>query len=414
LPQEPGVYFFLDKKGKVLYVGKARNLKKRVSSYFTSKKNLGEKTRLLINNTSKIKITAVESEFDALLLEANYIKKYKPKFNIKLADGKAYPLVRITINDDYPKILISRREEDKKSLYFGPYPNAGELKTALSFIRRIFPYQSVINHPKKPCFYYHLNLCPCPSVFNSKDAYRKNIKHIADLFNGRKKQIIKELEKEREILSKQEKFETAKAIQEKILALQSISKPAHKPFEYEQNPNLRIDLRVSELNSLTKILKLNNVHVSKLAKIECFDISNISGKFATGSMVVFINGEKESSLYRRFKIGSEEKPNDFAMIQEVLQRRIKHKEWQLPDLIIVDGGKGQISIALKVLNEAHITIPVIGLAKREETIITSDFTQIRLPKDSEALHLVMRIRDEAHRFALAYHKKLRSRAFLNP
>ncbi len=356
----------------------------------------------------------MESEFDALLLEANYIKKYKPKFNIKLADGKAYPLVRITINDDYPKILISRREEDKKSLYFGPYPNAGELKTALSFIRRIFPYQSVINHPKKPCFYYHLNLCPCPSVFNSKDAYRKNIKHIADLFNGRKKQIIKELEKEREILSKQEKFETAKAIQEKILALQSISKPAHKPFEYEQNPNLRIDLRVSELNSLTKILKLNNVHVSKLAKIECFDISNISGKFATGSMVVFINGEKESSLYRRFKIGSEEKPNDFAMIQEVLQRRIKHKEWQLPDLIIVDGGKGQISIALKVLNEAHITIPVIGLAKREETIITSDFTQIRLPKDSEALHLVMRIRDEAHRFALAYHKKLRSRAFLNP
>ncbi len=409
MPQEPGVYFFLDKKGKVLYVGKARNLKKRVSSYFSNKKNLGEKTRLLINNTSKIKITRVESEFDALLLEANFIKKYKPKFNIKLADGKAYPLVRITMHDDYPKILISRREEDKKSLYFGPYPNAGELKTALSFIRRIFPYQSAINHPKKPCFYYHLNLCPCPAVFNSKDAYKKNINHIVALFNGKRKTIIQKLERERAMLSKQEEFEQAKAIQEKILALQLISKPSYKPFEYEQNPNLRVDLRTRELSSLAKILS-----ISLPTKIECFDISNISGKFATGSMVVFINGEKESSLYRRFKIKSEEKPNDFAMIEEVLQRRIKHKEWKLPDLIIVDGGKGQISSVLKTLNDANMSIPVIGLAKREETIITSDFKEIRLPKDSETLHLVMRIRDEAHRFAINYHKKLRSRGLLNP
>ncbi|MDO8460806.1 MAG: GIY-YIG nuclease family protein, partial [bacterium] len=349
LPQEPGVYFFLDKKGKVLYVGKARNLKKRVSSYFTHKKDLLEKTRLLINNTSKIKITAVESEFDALLLEANFIKKYKPKFNIKLTDGKAYPLVRITIDDDYPKILISRRKEDKKSLYFGPFPNAGELKIALSFIRRIFSYQSVINHPKKPCFYYHLGLCPCPSVFNSKDAYKKNISHIVALFNGKKKTIIKKLEKERGILSKQEEFEQAKAVQKKILALQSISKPSRKPFEYEQNPNLRIDLRISELSSLSKIL-----NISLPAKIECFDISNISGKFATGSMVVFINGEKESSLYRRFKIKNEEKPNDFAMMQEVLFRRLKHTEWKLPDLIIIDGGKGQISSVLKILKDSHL------------------------------------------------------------
>lgn len=166
-----------------------------------------------------------------------------------------------------------------------------------------------------------------------------------------------------------------------------------------------------QLSSLIEILNKNNVNVKKLERIECYDISNISGKNATGSMVVLKNGEKDTNSYRRFKIKGfyDNKANDFAMHQEVIRRRLDHSEWPMPDLIVTDGGKGQVSSVLKVLKELNIDIPLIGLAKREETIVTSDLLEIKLPKDSKALLLIMKIRDEAHRFAITYHKKLRSK-----
>ncbi len=209
---------------------------------------------------------------------------------------------------------------------------------------------------------------------------------------------------------KSENFEKASVLQKKIDSMILIIQPVHKPFEYETNPNLLSDLRNEEMELLRNELLRFGTKTGKLVRIECYDISNTSGKFSTGSMVVFTNGEKDTSEYRRFKIRKDGMPNDFAMMEEVIERRIKHGDWPMPNLLIVDGGKGQISSALKALQQTNLSIPVVGLAKREEIIITSDFTEIRLPKNSQALHLVMRIRDEAHRFALTYHQKLRSKS----
>jgi len=310
-----------------------------------------------------------------------------------------------------------RHPNDKSSIYFGPFPNnAGALRIVLKTIRKIFPYQSSPSHAKKICLYYHLGLCPCPPVFDSEEferEYRKNIKHIINFLNGNTKKIIKDLKKERGILSKNEEFEKANLLQNKIQAIELITKPFYKShLDLIVNPNLTDDLRKKEINELISILNLHDIAIKNLKRIECFDISNISGTNSTGSMVTFTNGEKDSSWYRKFRIKTLNTPNDFGMMGEVLKRRFSHKEWPYPNLIIVDGGKGQVSVAVKALRNINSKIPIIGLAKKEETIITSDLEEISLPKDSNALKLIMRIRDEAHRFAITYHRKLRSKNFL--
>lgn len=412
-----------------MYVGKAKDLKNRVSSYFSGTP-LNPRTQLMVSKIKKIKTVIVESELESLLLEANFIKKYLPKYNIKLTDGKAYPLIRIPVKDTYPAVLYARRADDSNSLYFGPYPSTQSMRMVLRVLRKIFPFQSVINHPKRICLYYHLGLCPClpalelhvPSrsankrneisqtlhFFKMTKAYKRTIKHIIDFLDGKTKKVLKELEKERDNASKQEDFETAQKIQKQIDAIFYVTHPVHKPFEYETNPNLREDLRQQELGQLKNILERNGISVDNLERIECYDISNIQGTNPTASMVVLTNGEIDKSQYRKFKMHTKG-PNDFAMMAEVIERRLKHDEWKKPNLIVVDGGKGQISSAKKVLEELKSTIPLIGLAKREETIITSEFKEILLSKSSKALQVIMRIRDEAHRFAITYHKKLRSK-----
>lgn len=482
MPSEAGVYVYLDKNGTVLYVGKAKDLKSRVSSYFQKSVSLGAKTAALVSQIDKITITTVESELEALLLEAFYIKKYNPKYNIRLTDSKQYLKIRITINDAYPRVLLARREDDKESLYFGPYPSSGALKLVLKTMRRIFPYVSALNHPKRICLYNHLGLCPCPPLNDSPELrkdYKKNIKGIIRMLEGESQKIMKELEKERDKASRDEAYEKALLLQKKINAMSLITTPFHKPFEYDVNPNLRDDKRQEELDGLKEILNQQGMGLEKLERIECYDISNTQGTHSVGSMVVFINGEKESSQYRKFRIRRDwEKPmtkaektsfetkprnpkhlaNDFESMKEVLKRRLNHDEWDIPDLIIVDGGKGQVSSAMTALAECGMVIPLIGLAKREETIIVpsvggrvkrqgesssidSDtpivntyqellnlrfagtkaeknktiivseehFTEISLPKNSPPLFLIQRLRNEAHRFAITYHRKLRSK-----
>ncbi|MEK7517219.1 MAG: excinuclease ABC subunit UvrC [Patescibacteria group bacterium] len=468
---KPGIYLFLGKEGDLLYIGKAKNLRNRVLSYFKNNIELGPKTQILVSQIAKIKTIEVSSEIEALLLESRYIKKLRPKYNIRLMDGKAYPLIRITAKDKYPKVLISRRSDDKKSIYFGPFPNSSAVTLVLKTIRKIFPYQSVMNHPKKICLYNHLGLCPCPEVLKDRN-YKKDVYRIVTFLNGNTKKVIKDLEKERNRLSKLELFEEAEKLQKKIDAIKYVTSPSYKNFDFIINPNLDSDIRDDELTQLKAILLKHKVKVKNLSRIECYDISNISGSNATGSMVVFVSGQKDSSQYRKFRIrnlpnfpaspaGRPNLPNDFAMMQQVISRRLIHSEWSFPDLIIVDGGKGQVSAALTALkdygrkasnltmkqfNNEAIAIPVIGLAKREETIVIPlprhsgssaalsrfglssrpvegslpkgsprvyNFSEVSLPKDSEALKLLMRIRDEAHRFAISYHRKLRSSSFLS-
>lgn len=249
---------------------------------------------------------------------------------------------------------------------------------------------------------------------NENDDYRKNILHIIQFLKGENKKIIRDLEKDRELASKNELFEKAATIQSKINSIAAITEKRTNPFDYETNPNLLSDVRLKEINELISALNENEVYVEKLNRIECYDISNISGVNAVGSMVVFANGEKDGASYRRFKIKNPPKvvPNDFAMMEEVISRRLRHDEWQTPDLMIIDGGKGQVTSAVKALGKQNKLIPLVGLAKREELLITPDFKIIRLPRNSNALNLVRRVRDEAHRFAITYHKKLRAKKFL--
>jgi len=378
---------------------------------------LGVKTSILVSQVEKIKTITTNSEIEAFLLENSYIKKYKPKYNIKLTDDKAYLMIKITVKDRYPKVLIARRRDDKNSIYFGPFPNAAiALRIVLKTIRKIFPYQSVLNHDKKICLYYHLGLCPCPPVFDSPDfqkEYRKNIQHILDFLNGETKKIIKDLKKERDAESQNENFEKANLLQNKIQAIELITGPFYKTqLDLDLDPNLTDDLREKEISNLLNILQANNIAIKNLDRIECFDISNISGTNPVGSMVTFTNGEKDGNWYRKFKVRSLNTPNDFAMMEEVLTRRLKHPEWPMPDLLIVDGGKGHVSTTVKIMQNLNLKIPVIGLAKKEETIVTSSLQEISLGKDSPALKLLMKIRDEAHRFAITYHRKLRSKSFL--
>ncbi len=373
LPTKAGVYVYSDKDGDILYVGKANDLKSRVSSYFAKSAQLGPRTKVMVSQIEKITVTIVESELEALLLEAFYIKKYKPKYNARLTDNKSYLRIRITVKDEYPRILLARREENSDSLYFGPFPSASAVKLVLKTIRRIFPFQSVRNHPKRICLYHHLDLCPCPPMFtNSQEFgsnYRKNIKGIIRILEGESKKIMKELERERDSFSKKEMYEQALEVQRKINAMSLITTPFHRPFEYAINPNLRDDIRQKELDGLMDALNANGFHLQSLERIECYDISNIQGTNATGSMVVLTHGEIDKSQYRKFKIkrkwdkrSVKDLPNDFAMMNEVLQRRLTHEDWHFPNLIIVDGDPLQkirnIRNVQTVIKDGNIYDPV--------------------------------------------------------
>jgi excinuclease ABC subunit C len=276
----------------------------------------------------------------------------------------------------------------------------------------------VPNHAKRKCLYNHLGLCPCPPTFTTKeeeDSYRKTLRHLIDFLDGNTKKVVGELEKERDAFAKKEAFEHASGVQKQLNAISLITQPVTSAFDYVTNPNLRSDVRRQEMEELQKILNEHGVQLELPRRIECYDNSNIQGTNPTSSMVVLTNGEMDKSQYRKFKVRKVKGSNDFATMQEVLTRRFNHPEWPFPNLIIVDGGKGQVSSARRALEMSNAkyqisNVPIIGLAKRYETIITSDMQEIHLLKSSPALKLIMRIRDEAHRFAITYHRKFRSRS----
>lgn len=408
---------FKDIKGKILYVGKAKDLKKRVSTYF-SNKALDTKTLKLISIVSTIDTVRVSSEIEAFLLEATLIKKHKPFYNIKLIDDKTYPMVEVGSGDN-PSVTITRKKIDKKAHYFGPYSDATALKVVLKLLRRIFPYQSVKNHPKRKCLYYHLGLCPCiPVNSEKKNEYKKNLRNIENFLNGKKEDVVKQLIRERDKNVATEEFEKAQEVQSRIERIMLITSETYDPFRYMDKPDFYFERIEKEVASLKEILKDYYDTLGNLERIECYDISNISGKQATGSMVVFLNGDKASKEYRRFKIKTKDTPDDFHMMREMLSRRLKN-EWPAPQLLVIDGGKGQVGAALKALANMGIRLPVVGLAKREETIVVPlksnkgiEFVEIKLPHSTPGINLLRRIRDEAHRFAITYHRLLRKKAML--
>lgn len=412
------MYIYRDEKNKIIYVGKAKDLKKRVSSYF-SNKALDAKTLKLIAEINSVDHITVTSEIEAFLLESELIKKHKPFYNIKLIDDKSYPYIAVTKKN--PSVLVVRNKSDKNAYYFGPYTDSAAVKTVLKLLRRVFPYQSVRNHAKRTCLYFHLGLCPCVLAHPENSAeYKKNLSRVKRFLNGKTDSVTRDLLKEQKEIIRKEEFELASDLQRKIDFIKLITSENYDPFRYLEQPDYYYQRITDEKTSLENILE-PYFGKKNFKRIECYDISNFAGKQAVGSMVVFLNGDKSSKDYRRFKIRTKDTPDDFAMMKEMLGRRFRRDGWEQPDLIVIDGGKGQVSSALATLVYRKKQIPLIGLAKREETIVVPqkqmgkslEFLEIKLPKDTAGINLLRRIRDEAHRFAITYHRLLRKKRLEN-
>lgn len=550
LPQKPGIYIFKDAKGQVLYVGKAAKLRTRVNSYFTRSEKLSVEKKIMLSKIYQIDHIIVSSEIEALLLESNLIKKYKPQYNVVLKDDKQYKYIKIDYTDDFPKIYTVRRIEKGPASYYGPYTDAYAVKQTLNLLNKLFPYRECNQNifvddleelKRKVCLRYHIKRCLGPCVGKiSKDEYNNLIRQCELFLQGKQSTILSEIKKKMWEAAKERDFEKAaffrdqiedlsKIIAEqKVISTRKLNQDIISYYLYKQGKqssnksgDIAINLFIVREGKLVgkenfrlaapknstigevlasfikqyyatqnllpdelivqseifdkkiisawlskrrgkkvkilvpkrgRIKKLINLGVenakgylklfqkteikeeidaalAELAKIfklpivpkriECFDISNIQGQAATGSMVVFESGKPCKSEYRRFRIRVS-KISDVEMLKELLSRRFKNSlafqdlrpadRWALPDLIIIDGGKPQLNVALSVLSEFNLKIPVLALAKKFEEIYSLNFTwPKRLPLNSPVLHLLQRIRDEAHRFAHNYHKKLKEK-----
>ena len=412
LPSTPGVYFFRDSSGKILYIGKASVLKRRVSSYF-QKHHKDYKTPLLVEKISDVEWIETASEVDALFLEAEFIKRHKPLYNVRERDDKNFIFVRIPMQDDFPSVSLVRRPMDDKAKYFGPFINGYGVRQALRYLRKVFPYFVKSKHKYSSKLEYQIGVLPRPDV--SKTEYRRQIRKLIMVLEGKSDKLIKDLEREIKKLSAAKKFEQAIAPRNQYLALKALS--TRVVFGGEEKITIGVDQALKELADYLGSSK-------QIRRIECYDISNFAGGDSVSSMVVFSDGLPDSRAYRHFKMRTKG-PNDFAMMQETLNRRFsdRNKSWPKPDLVIVDGGKGQLSSARKVFSELGLSIPLAGLAKRYETLVLSredyalrpgfkkdgDYYLLNFENDSPLLHLLQRIRDEAHRFAVSYHTKVRAK-----
>jgi excinuclease ABC subunit C len=549
LPNRPGVYVMKDARGEVLYVGKAQSLRSRVRSYWQKQAPGGygevHRIREVIDRVADFEYTMTDSVSEALLLEANLIKRYRPRFNVRLKDDKSYPYIKITMADDFPRIERTRKLLNDGSRYFGPYASASSVDESMNLVRRLFPFRTctIDIHEgrralQRPCLLYHIKRCqgPCIEAI-SKDAYRADVAQVELFLEGRQETLVKALGADMREASERQQYERAAIVRDKIKAIErtmesqkmaafarteldaiglarqdgqaavqlfairngkligrdvylleatrdatdeevvdgfllqyyaqatSVPREVLVPVSLGDAADIEtflstrrggpVRLRVpvrGEKRELMALARRNAgetlareqarwladqgktlVALEELAealgmpgpplRIECYDISNFQGRESVGSMVVFEDGKPRSGEYRRFRIRTVTGANDFASHQEVLRRRFRRattgeegneeeRRWKLPDLVIVDGGKPQVSAALAVIDELGLhDLPLAGLAKeREELFLPNRADPIVLPPTSSALYLLQRIRDEAHRFALRYHRDLRSRA----
>ena len=540
LPLAPGVYLMMDKSGEVIYVGKAKKLKNRVSQYFQEGSSHNEKTRRMVAQVDHFDTIFVSSEFEALILENSLIKQHMPRYNILLKDDKKYPYFLIT-DEDFPRIQVVRKKNmnPEKGRYYGPYTDVRAMYSTLDFLKKIFPLKQCKN-PKfkdRPCLYYHIGRCmaPCQNMVSSED-YKALVRQAELFLSGKQSELMEQLKAQMEKFAAAEQFEKAARLRDSYMDLKKtlekqkvvyentklnediISLLAEdgifaivilmvregrlidkKDFVYEVEDEDRTEFFATFFkeyyntltlgypdkivsNELEKVgekelyeewleilakkkvkisygksaqgkelqmladknakVVLDNAKLKKMSKIrddfneigsylaeklqlknfphriECYDISHIQGTNTVASMITFINGQSKKSEYKRFKIRTTEgKPDDFLSMKEVLTRRLKHlgdKNWDKPDLMIIDGGKGQLSSVMQIIEELGVTgIDVVSLAKKhEEVSLPKQSNPVILPQNSSALFLFQRIRDEAHRFAITYHRNLRSKAMV--
>lgn len=545
LPAKPGVYIMHDEKDEIIYVGKAVSLKNRVRQYFQSSRNKGVKIEQMVTHISRFEYIITDSELEALVLECNLIKEYRPKYNTMLKDDKTYPFIKVTVNEDYPRVLFARKMKKDKAKYFGPYTSAGAVKDVIELVRKIYMVRSCNRTlPRdcgkdRPCLYYHMKQCVAPCQGNvSAEEYRENIDRTLRFLNGNFQDVINELTDKMQNASEELRFEDAAGYRDLIGSIRKIGERqkitsygeedkdiiavamdesedlreqdavvqvffmrdgkligrdhfflrvargdtksqvlssflkqfyAGTPFipreimlqkEIEDAQLIegwlssrrkqRVHIRVPKKGTKEKLVELaqenaqmvltkdrerikreegrtigavkeveNWLGLAGLTRMEAYDISNISGFESVGSMVVFEKGRPKRSDYRKFKIKWVHGPNDYASMEEVLTRRFTHESKgdfdsfaKLPDLILMDGGRGQVNIALKVLGELGIRIPVCGMVKDDHHRTRGlYYNNLEIPIDtsSEGFHLITRIQDEAHRFAIEFHRSLRSK-----
>jgi len=385
IPDSPGVYFFLGKNKKVLYIGKATSLRDRIRSYFVKELSTLRSPLVASMVTQAVFVDwrETDSVLEALLLEASLVKTYKPKANTDLKDDKSFNYVVIT-DEEYPRVLVIREknlnEAPKSKKVFGPFPHGAQLKDAMKLIRKIFPYRDTCKFgSSRRCFNSQIVLCPgvCSGAV-TKQEYRRNIRHIVLLFEGKKKQLIKALNKEMLVAAAAEEFEQAKELQRQMYALQHIQDVSLIKDEYRST-------------TLTT------------SRIEAYDIAHLRGSAAVGVMVVVEKGEANKNQYRKFKIKSAKAGDDTGALKEVLSRRLGHDEWPLPRLIVVDGSTAQINAAQSILAEYGMAIPVVGVVKDEKHRPRNILGDRELIKNKERDILLANA--EAHRFAIGYHRK---------
>ena len=519
LPENPGVYLFLDKEGNPIYIGKAKNLKKRIRQYF--RKDTGLKGSTIIRKAVEVKYIITDSEIEALLLEDTLIKKHKPRYNINLKDDKKYPYIKVSTEEEFPRVFLTRKIVKGKGVYFGPYTSAKSVRRTLRLLQKLFPLRTCKYKklPDKECLDYHIGRCPAPCTGRiSREKYNENVQKVISFLKGRTEELEKELEREMWRASEGQEFEKAAVLRDRLFALRNLKSSqnvifpdkrdldiinmagdrglwiiavlqirmgrmfgketfaindplqegpesvleyfliryyreldfippvVYVPEEFEgmkrvekalgvtlkkpvrgkekrlllmakKNAGVELEgyrLKVKRsipgsLLELQRHLKLKNPP----KRIEGFDISNISGRYAVGSCVVFVDGKPLKGEYRRFRIKSIKGIDDYRMMGEVISRRILRilKEGkQPPDLILVDGGKGQLNVAMSVVESLGLEgYNVLAIAKRFETLYLPDGSVLQLPPDSPALHLLKHVRDEAHRFAVGYHRRLRGK-----
>ena len=411
LPNKPGVYLMRDKLGRVIYVGKARSLRKRVSQYFHPSRQMrwDPKTRALIDSIADFETFVVKSEMEALLLEGKLIKEYKPRYNAMFKDDKRFLMVKVHLNEPYPRFKFARLKKDDGARYFGPFAHAGSVRLTMQWIRK--KYGVLVQGtgaPKEKDLKYSSYLVPVPLADMPHEEYLRRVDLACDFLEGRSQDAIGQLEEEMRAAARSMKFEAAAQLRDLINSLREIGRAAReRKFTRDFSPKIEPQ---QEMEELQRVLGLAVVP----SHIEGFDISNISGTLSVAATVCFHDGKPHKEHYRHYQIKTVEGSDDFASMAEVVGRRyarVRAEGGTLPDLVMVDGGKGQLMAALRALWQLEIRdLRVIGLAKQMEEIHVPDQTlPIRLPRNSPALHLIQRLRDEAHRFANSYHQKLRKR-----
>jgi excinuclease ABC subunit C len=405
LPKGPGVYWFLNHTGDVLYVGKAKNLRSRVQSY-QLQQPLFPKTKKLVGLIKNTRFQVTQNELQALLLEAELIRLHQPPYNIRLKDDKSPLYIGIT-KDIYPRVLRLRKTQIASfslQSIFGPYDSSQKVTRVLKLLRRMFPYctKKPAQKPSSPCFYVHVGLCPGACAHQITPlVYARNIHHLTLFLKRKNSRLIKSIQTSIEALSRHEAYEKAAAQKATLNALLHVVSSGALKADLTL-PNLTLDTNANQLKSLIHLLKQHLPIPTdySLARIEGYDISNLQSRHTTASMVVFHNGTADKSHYRHFKFPLVTQPNDVAMIKAVLTRRLKHTDWPRPELILIDGGIGQLKAARKVI---PWNIPVVAITKHPDRLMILDpyskVHQIRLLAVIPATQLITQIRDESHRFS---------------